>query len=98
MSRWSLSIVAPLSSASIEQARESRVTNQSEKDGHTDSDEWKNSQQNQQKGSTKKGVEGAFGNEGHSVKDNQSGMTGEPGQSQGMDTLTSQPSKNGNKG
>jgi hypothetical protein len=25
-------------------------------------------------------------------------MTGEPGQSQGMDTLTSQPSKNGNKG
>jgi hypothetical protein len=76
------------------------VTNKGmgDKDGHTGAEEWKDSAQNQQKGSDKKGVEGAFGREGHSVKDNQSGMTGEPGQSQGMDTLTTKPTKQGNKG
>jgi hypothetical protein len=76
------------------------VTNKGmgEKSGHTGSDKWKNSAQNQQRGSEEKGEQGAASGIGHSVKDNQAGMTGEPGQSQGMDALTAQPTKKGSKG
>jgi len=69
-----------------------------EKNGHTGSDEWKNSAQNQQRGSEEKGEQGAMSGAGHSVTENQSGMAGEPGQSQGMDTLSAPPTKKGNKG
>jgi hypothetical protein len=69
-----------------------------EKNGHTGSDAWKNSAQNDQRGSEEKGERGAAGGKGHSDKENQTGMTGDPGQSQGMDSLSAQPTKKGNKG
>lgn len=65
------------------------------KDGHDGSDAWKNDKQNEQIGAEKKGEQGAASGQGHSVKDNQTGMTGQPGQSQGMDTRTAHPGKGG---
>ena len=57
----------------------------------TDSDAWKNDKQNQQRGSHEKGEEGAAAALG--ATDTQVGRTGEPGQSQGMDTRTKTPGK-----
>jgi hypothetical protein len=63
------------------------------KNGHTGSDEWKNDKQNQQRGADKKGEQAAAAATG--AQDRQPGMTGEPGQSQGMDTRTAHPGKSG---
>jgi hypothetical protein len=63
------------------------------KNGHTGSDEWKNDKQNQQRGAEQKGEQAAAAATG--AQDTQKGMTGEPGQSQGMDTRTVHPGKGG---
>jgi hypothetical protein len=75
-------------------ARSDTMTNKGmgEKSGHIGSDEWKNDKQNQQRGSEKKG-ERAAADAGNSLT--QSGTTGEPGQSQGVDTRTAHPGKGG---
>jgi hypothetical protein len=63
------------------------------KNGHTGSDSWKNDKQNEHRGAHEKGEQGAAAAGGHAAPDTQAGMTGEPGQSQGMDTRTAQPGK-----
>jgi hypothetical protein len=66
---------------------------QQDKNGHIGSDTWKNDKQNEHRGAHEKGEQGAAAALGDTGA--QDGQTGEPGQSQGVDTRAAQPGKGG---